>query len=213
MEDDAAALEALRHVPEDHALFAQSLYMTGLIERKHRRLRFAEAAYRKAIACDPGLVSAHKELIYILGMQSRRREIDAEFRAMSRVTPLTHRDLFTWGLTHFILWGPDSSEQLQSFIEADPDDRFSRLGLAKLLIEQPGEEARIEKALEPLPADDPEAQALRIEASSSTTDRSRKRWGCSLRPRGAIRSSNGCEAVPPSCGATRPARSATSRPR
>jgi tetratricopeptide (TPR) repeat protein len=161
--DDAAALEALRHVSEDHRLFPQSLYMAGLIERKHLRLRYAEAAYRKAIACDPGMVNAHKELIYILGMQSRRREIDAEFKALSQVTPLTHRDLFTWGLTHFVLWGPDSSEQLQSFIRADPDDRFSRLALAKLLIDHPGEEARVEWALEPLPADDPEAQALRIE--------------------------------------------------
>ncbi len=161
--DDAAALEALHLVPEDHPLFPQSLYMTGLIERKHLRLRYAEAAYRKALAGDPGLVSAHKELIYILGMQSRRREIDAEFRAMSQVTQLTHRDLFTWGLTHFVLWGPDSSEQLQSFIQADPDDRLSRLALAKLLIDHPGEEARVEWALEPLPADDPEAQALRIE--------------------------------------------------
>lgn len=167
MEDDSAAVEALRHVPEDHPLFPQSLYMTGLIERKHRRLRSAEAAYRKAIACEPGLVNAHKELIYILGMQSRRREIDAEFKAMSQVTPLTHRDLFTWGLTHFVLWGPDSSEQLQSFIQADPDDRFSRLALAKLLIDHPGEEVRVKRTLAPLPANDPEAQALRIELKLS----------------------------------------------
>jgi tetratricopeptide (TPR) repeat protein len=161
--DDAAGLEALSHVPEDHPLYPQSLYMAGLIERRHLRLRYAEAAYRKALACDPGLVSAHKELIYILGMQSRRRELDAEFRALSRVAPLTHRDLFTWGLTHFVQWGPDSAEQLQSFIEADPEDRFSRLSLAGLLIDQPGERERVEWALKTLPADDPEALAMRIE--------------------------------------------------
>ncbi len=162
-EDDAAALEALRHVPEGHPLFPQSLYMTGLIERTHRRLRYAEAAYRKALACEPGLVNARKELIYILGMQIRRREIDAEFKALSRVTPLTHRDLFTWGLTHFVHWGPDSADQIQAFIQADPDDRFSRLALARFLIDQPSGRARVEWALEPLPADDPEALALRVE--------------------------------------------------
>jgi tetratricopeptide (TPR) repeat protein len=162
-EDDDAALEALRHVPESDPMFPQSLYMKGLIERRHLRLRDAEAAYRKALSLDPKLIGAHKELIYILGMQNRRRELDAAFKALARVTPLTHRDLFTWGLTHFVHWGPDSADLIQAFVKADPDDRFSRLSLASLLIDQPGERERVEWALEPLPADDPEAQALRVE--------------------------------------------------
>jgi tetratricopeptide (TPR) repeat protein len=126
-------------------------------------MRKAEAAFRRALKLRPRLVDAHKELIYVLGIQSRRREVDAEFHKLARLTSLTHHDLFTWALTHFTAWGPDISGDLEGFIQADPDDRFSRLALANLLIDHPGEEPRVERTLRPLPEDDPEAQALRIE--------------------------------------------------
>ena len=151
------------HVPEGHPLFPQSLYMTGLIDARIAASAMPRPPTARLSPASPGLVNARKELIYILGMQIRRREIDAEFKALSRVTPLTHRDLFTWGLTHFVHWGPDSADQIQAFIQADPDDRFSRLALARFLIDQPSGRARVEWALEPLPADDPEALALRVE--------------------------------------------------
>jgi tetratricopeptide (TPR) repeat protein len=108
-------------------------------------------------------VEAHKELVYLFGMQLRRREVDAEFKALSRLTPLSHHDLFTWGLTHFTVWGPDIAGDLESFIHADPEDRFSRLALAELLLDAPEMESRVERTLEPLPPSDPEATALRIE--------------------------------------------------
>ena len=161
--DSRAALEALHHVPEDDALGPEALYMVGLIERKNNRLRHAEAAYRRALARNPKLIKAHKELIYILGMQFRQREVNAEFKALSRLTPLTHHDVYVWCLTHFIVWGPDSAQNLEAFIQADPDDRYSRLALATLLIAQPGQEAKVEQILGPLPHDDPEALALRVE--------------------------------------------------
>jgi tetratricopeptide (TPR) repeat protein len=161
--DDDAALAALGHVPEDHPLAAQAAFIAGRIERSHHRIRRAEAAYRQALARDPGLIPAHKELIYILGMQLRRREVDAEFQALARLTPLTHHDLYTWGLTHFIVWGPDIAEDLEAFIRADPDDRYSRLALATLLVDQPGMATQAERALEPLPRDDLDAMALRVE--------------------------------------------------
>ena len=161
--DTAGSLEALQHVPEDHPLGPQAFFLAGLIERKHNRLRIAEAAYRKALALDPGLIKAHKEMIYILGMQFRRREVDAEFKALLRLTPLNHHDLHVWCLTHFIVWGPDSAQNLESFIQADPEDRYSRLALATLLISQPDKESEVERVLQPLPDDDPEALALRVE--------------------------------------------------
>ncbi len=157
------ALAALGRIPDDHAMAAQAHLLAGRIERQRRRVRKAEAAFRQALKLKPGLVEAHKELIYVLGIQSRRREVDAEFHELARLTPLTHHDLFTWSLTHFTAWGPDISGDLESFIQADPDDRFSRLALANLLIDHPGEEAKVERVLQPLPEDDPEAQALRIE--------------------------------------------------
>jgi tetratricopeptide (TPR) repeat protein len=161
--DDARALEELRQIVDDPELAPQALYMTGLIERHRQRLRYAEAAYRKAIRLEPGLIPARKELIYILGMQSRRRELDAEFKDLARFAPLTHYDLYIWCLTHFVNWGPDSAEDLQPFLSADPEDRRTRVAIATLLLGQPGQEGRVEEVLEPLPPDDPDVLALRIE--------------------------------------------------
>ena len=80
---DDLALEALRHLPDDDAMAPQAAQMARRIERKYNRIRFAEAAYRKAMALDPGMVQSHKELGYILGMQLRRREVDADFNTFS----------------------------------------------------------------------------------------------------------------------------------
>jgi len=134
---DDEALLALRQIPDANHLASQSRLMAGRIERQHHRLRHAEAAFRRAVELEPGMVQAHKELVYLFGMQLRRREVDAEFKALSRLTPLSHHDLFTWGLTHFTIWGPDIAADLESFIQADPEDRYSRLALADLLLDAP----------------------------------------------------------------------------
>jgi tetratricopeptide (TPR) repeat protein len=160
---DDVALAAIRLIPDDHPLGAQAHYLGGRIERAHHRIRLAEHQYRAALKLDPRLLAAHRELIYIYGMQLRRRELDAQFKALQGLTQLNHHDLFTWGLTHFTTWGPDSAGDLESFIEADPLDRHSRLALATMLFDQPSMESRVERVLEPLPATDSEAAALRIE--------------------------------------------------
>jgi tetratricopeptide (TPR) repeat protein len=160
---DEQALSAIGSVPPGHPLAAQSWLLAARIERRRQNVRNAEAALRKAIILDPGLVPAHRELVYILGMQLRRREIDAQFKALARLTPLTHHDLFTWGLTHFTVWGPDIAGDLESFINADPSDRHSRLALAKLLVDAPERRSLVERVLEPLPRDDLEVMALKIE--------------------------------------------------
>jgi tetratricopeptide (TPR) repeat protein len=156
------ALAAIGRIPDDHPMAAQAYLLAGRIERQRRRIRKAEAAFRHALAIKPGLLDAHKELIYILGIQSRRREVDAEFRTLARLTTLTHHDLFTWALTHFTQWNPDIVEDLDGFIKADPDDRFSRLAVVELLLERPEVESYIAKILEPLLDSDPDALALRI---------------------------------------------------
>jgi tetratricopeptide (TPR) repeat protein len=161
--DDDAALEELRRIADDPELSPRALYMTGLIERRRNRLRYAEAAYRKAVERDPAVLQARRELIFILGMQSRRRELDGAFKAMAGITTLSHYDLYIWCLTHFVSWGPDSAEELQPFLTADPDDRQTRLAMARLLLGKPGQEQRIEETLAPLPQDDAEVQAIRIE--------------------------------------------------
>jgi tetratricopeptide (TPR) repeat protein len=156
------ALAAIGRIPDDHVMAAQAYLLAGRIERQRRCIRKAEAAFRHALAVKPGLIEARKELIYILGIQSRRREVNAEFRGLARLTTLTHHDLFTWALTHFTQWDPDIVEDLDGFITADPEDRYSRLAVVELVLERPEFESYITTILAPLPGTDPDAQALRI---------------------------------------------------
>jgi tetratricopeptide (TPR) repeat protein len=156
------AVAALARVADTHPLAAQACLLTGRLERQRNRPRFAEPAFRRALELDPGLIDAHKELIYIYGVQSRRREVDAEFRALAELAPLTHYDLFTWALTHFTSWSPDVAEDLQAFVDGDPGDRYSRLALAEALLDQPGQGPRVRALLDALPDSDPDALALRV---------------------------------------------------
>ena len=162
-----AALSVLGQVPQDDPVAGQALLLTGRIQRQRNHTREAEAAFRRALASAPRLIEAHRELIYLLGLQLRRREVDAEFKTLSRLTPLTHHELYTWGLTHFNFLhdflSRDTADHLQAFITADPEDRHSRLALASLLLKSPEMEGLVERTLEPLSPSDPEAMALRIE--------------------------------------------------
>jgi tetratricopeptide (TPR) repeat protein len=161
------ALSSLNVIPDTDPAAPQALLLKGRIERQQNRARPAEAAFRKALAINPRFVEARRELIYLLGMQLRRREVDAEFKLLARLKPLTHRELYVWGLTHFnSLRSPgagDTSDHLQAFIAADPEDRSSRLALAATLLKSPEMENVVEQTLAPLPASDPEAIALRVE--------------------------------------------------
>jgi tetratricopeptide (TPR) repeat protein len=156
------ALAALSHVPDDDPLAAQAFLLAGRLERERNRVRAAEAEFRRALKVDPDLIDAHKELIHIYGVQLRRKEVDAEFRALARRTRLTHHDLFTWLLTHFTSWRPDIARDLQAYVDADPGDRYSRLALAEILLDQPGQAERVVQILDALPASDADALALRV---------------------------------------------------
>jgi tetratricopeptide (TPR) repeat protein len=157
------ALAALARIPEGDRLAGQAFLMAGRIERRRNHIRAAEAQFRNALAAETGLIGARKELIFILGMQLRRREVDEEFKSLSRLTPLSHHELVTWGLTHFSVWVENSADQLEAFIQADPEDRYSRLSLATVFLRTLGMERRVDETLEPLPRSDPAAAALRIE--------------------------------------------------
>jgi tetratricopeptide (TPR) repeat protein len=158
----AGAFAALERVPDTHPIAPQAHLLAGRLHRQLRCIKKAEIELRRCLDLKPGLIEAHKELIYILGVQSRRREIDAEFHTLARLTPLSHHDLFTWALTHFTHWNPDIVADLDSFINADPADRYSRLAVVELILERPNVESYIERILEPLPNSDLDALALRI---------------------------------------------------
>jgi tetratricopeptide (TPR) repeat protein len=156
------ALASLGQVRPSDPMFGQAALMAGRLERTRRRMRLAECQFARALHFDPGLIEAHKELIYIYGIQARRREVDAEFQALGRMIPLTHHDLFTWALTHFTSWRPDVADDLQAFVDADPGDRHSRLALAEILHDQPGQGERVLRILDALPATDPDALSIRV---------------------------------------------------
>jgi tetratricopeptide (TPR) repeat protein len=156
------AFSAVARIPDAHPIAPQAHLMAGRLHRQLRCLRKAESEFRLALKIKPSLIEARKELIYILGLQSRRSEVDAEFQELARLTQLTHHDLYTWALTHFTHWNPDIVSDLDSCIKADPEDRDSRLAVVELLLERPEVESYIEKILEPLPHSDPDALALRI---------------------------------------------------
>jgi tetratricopeptide (TPR) repeat protein len=157
-----AALEALASVPDDHPIAAQARLMAGQVELRRNRARVAERWFREAIHLDPNLVQARRELIYILGYQLRRAELDAQFEAIAAVADLPFENVFHWGLLHTAQWEPASAiEGLRRFIEADPEDRWSRLALAENY-RRSGLYQEASDLLEPLPATDPEALANRV---------------------------------------------------
>jgi tetratricopeptide (TPR) repeat protein len=159
---DEEALSNLAGVPDSHPMAAQARLLAGQLNRQRLRLRAAESFLLEAVRLDPKLIQAHRELIYIYGMQLRRPELSAEFRALSRLTALTYDDVFRWCLTRNSVWEPkESARDLRSYLEADPDDRPSRLALAENL-RQIGKREEADKVLDPLGDSDPEARAIRV---------------------------------------------------
>ena len=144
---------------------AQAALLAGRIERKLApALPSRSVVLRQALERETGTDRCAQGVdLSSTASSFASGKIDAEFKALSRLTQLTHHDLFTWGLTHFTDWDPGISTELEAAIEADPDDRHSRLALANLLFDQPEMENRVQKILEPLPPGDPDAAALRIE--------------------------------------------------
>ena len=106
--------------------------MAGQLQLRRHRVRFAEEYLRKAVALDPRLAQAHRELIYILGYQLRRAELNAEFLALSEISDLTYDMRSTGACCVIGLWEPGTAvEDLTQFIQADPEDRWSRLAIAE----------------------------------------------------------------------------------
>ena len=82
-----AALADLPRVPDDHLAAAKARLLAGQIELRRDRVRRAEEWFLEAIRLDSRLVQAHRELIYIYGMQLRRAELSAQFLALSQPRP------------------------------------------------------------------------------------------------------------------------------
>jgi tetratricopeptide (TPR) repeat protein len=156
------ALAAFARVPGDHPRAAEARFRQGQLELRRDRVRAAEVALREAIRLYPQLVQARRELLYIYGMQLRRAELGAQFRALAELGPLTFRDAFVWTLSTGYPWDPaETVKTLDRFVRADADDRWSRLSLAESLREL-GRLDQAEQVLGPLVDADPDARAIRV---------------------------------------------------
>lgn len=156
------AVAALAEVPDSAPHAPTARLLAGQVELRRDRARSAEALLREAIRLDPGMAQARRELIYILGMQLRRRDLCEQFAALSEISTLQYDNLFHWCLMRNCLWeAGEVAQTLGRFIEADPDDRESRLALADN-DRRLGLYDEAEEILAPLPADDVRALAQRV---------------------------------------------------
>ncbi len=164
------ALSGLAHVPDQHYMAAQARLLAGQTELRRNSVRLAEELFLAALALDPRLVPAHRELIYIYGMQLRRRELSREFNALAKLTELTFDNAFHWCLLRNNSWEPGEAVQtLTSYVAADPTDRSSRLALAENYLRMD----RLDDAVSiiaGLPGDDPEAIAVRTRIALDRED-------------------------------------------
>jgi tetratricopeptide (TPR) repeat protein len=164
------ALAALVLIPENHPLAARAWLLRGQAERDLGRARRAEEALLHALRLDPKLVQSRRELIYVYGLQLRRRAMLAQFRALADLTPLGPADVLSWCFTRGDVWEPAEAQgRLEAFVRADPEDRWSRLALAECLRQRSRPDAA-EATLAPLPAADPDARAVRTRIAMDRGD-------------------------------------------
>jgi tetratricopeptide (TPR) repeat protein len=167
------ALAELAHVPDDHFKAAEARLLAGRIELRRDRVRLAEAWFQAALALDSKVAQAHRELIYIYGMQLRRRELRAQFLALRGLAPLSFDNVFHWCLLRNNVWEPrEAVATLRRYVSADPLDRWSRLALAENE-RRMGQFDLAESTLEPLGTDDAGAVAVRVLVALDRQDQDR----------------------------------------
>jgi predicted Zn-dependent protease len=153
------AIDYLSRVPDDHYMAAQARMLAGQIELRRHRLRLGEQALHAAIVLDPALVQAHRELIFIYGLQLRRSELNTEFVALSSLSELTFKEARDWCMLHVESWDPsEAARLLAECVAADPRDRWSRIALAENY-RRMGLLNEAESALQGLAKSDPDALA------------------------------------------------------
>jgi tetratricopeptide (TPR) repeat protein len=133
----------------------------GMLEIERDRARPAEAALLQALALNPTLAEARRDLIKLYTMQSRQAELREQFRALASASTLSFDDLYLWSLGRRLDVGPaELAVKLERMWRNEPDNRFVSLALAENL-RRLGRLDEAEKALARLPTHDPDGQAAR----------------------------------------------------
>jgi tetratricopeptide (TPR) repeat protein len=169
-EPDAAS-RYLARIPEDGPWAAQVALVTSRVELLRFRARPMEDALRLALRLDPDLAEARRSLVFLYGTQGRRRELLEQFAALATQGPLTFDLVEHWCVAHQEQINEPNKlkSTLERFVENDPDDRMSRLGLARVL-RQLGQFDRAKECLARLPDSDPDARACRAEIAFDRGD-------------------------------------------
>jgi tetratricopeptide (TPR) repeat protein len=162
-EPDAAS-SYLARISKDGPLAARVALVTSRAELGRFRARPMEDALRLALRLDPKLAEARRSLVFLYGIQGRRLELLEQFAALAAQGPLTFELVDHWCIAHqeLIKEPGELKPTLERFVENDPDDRMSRLGLARVC-RQLGRFDRAKDCLARLPESDPDARASRAE--------------------------------------------------
>lgn len=132
----------------------------GWLEMQRHHLRAAEADLKKALALEPDRMQARRQLIDLYALQGRTKELTAESRRLAKRGPLDFSYLYVW--TFGQREGLDPAEQakvLEDAVQADPDDRASRLAFAECLRKR-GQLDQAAVVLRPLSLAEPDVRAL-----------------------------------------------------
>lgn len=159
-----AAGAYLDQVAPDPARAARAALLRGRIELGLFHAARAEDALRLAIQLDPKFTEPRRLLIYLYGVQGRRQELLEQFSALSDQQALNFDSVRHWCIAHQeTIQEPEKlRSDLEQFVERDPNDRWSKLGLANVY-----RQLRLfDQALgviADLPASDADVQASRAE--------------------------------------------------
>src|SRR5690242_83991 len=98
------AIGLLTGIPESDPHAARARLVAGQIEKSRDRARGMEALLRGALRLDPKLTAARRELIFLYGMQARRADLSAQYRALAAIEPLNHVDVLLWTTSLEDIW-------------------------------------------------------------------------------------------------------------
>jgi tetratricopeptide (TPR) repeat protein len=154
------ALAEFARVSDGHPTAALARLWEGQLELRIHRARDAESSVKRALAIDPSLVEARRLLVYLYGIQRRCDDLSAQFATLAERDFITFDQMSVWCLIGIAPWHPQEIlPVLAAFVQADPDDRASRLALAEAFGSL-GEHENVEGVLKHLPATDPDARAI-----------------------------------------------------
>ena len=151
------AMGDLARVGDRHPMSSQARLWEGQLALRRQRARAAELSFLRTLAIDPGSIPARRELVYLYGMQRRRRELATQFEALAELAPMTFDEVILWCLIRVSPWDPNEVRPiLEAFLQSDPSDRASRLALAEVY-RRLGLAEEVDVALRQLPPVDPDA--------------------------------------------------------